>query len=111
MCIELWGTFSVRDHLVDRAFIADVLLYDHLVIPTLPEGSPETEWPAEWDLPKQRTLLGDLGDLAIPIPWTKERRDQWQTRFDDKGAEERRLARAESTQIIEKDVATARDPQ
>jgi hypothetical protein len=65
MTIELWGTFSVRDHLVDRAFVADVLLYDRLVIPTLPEHTPETGWPASWKLAKQRALLGDLGALLF----------------------------------------------
>jgi hypothetical protein len=49
MTIELWGTFAVRDHLVARAFVADVLLYDRLVIPTLPEGKPEEKWPAAWN--------------------------------------------------------------
>jgi hypothetical protein len=111
MTIELWGKFSVRDHIINRAFVADVLLYDRLVIPTCPEDRPETEWPEEWDLPKQKSLLADLGDLAIPVPWTKERHSEWQTRFDDKRAEERRLARAQATQIIERDVANARDPQ
>jgi hypothetical protein len=111
MTTELWGTFSVRDHMVDRAFIADVLLYDRLVIPTLPEADPETEWPVEWDLKKQKTLLADLGHLAIPVPWTKERRSEWQKRFDDQRPEERRVARANATQIIGQDVAMARDPQ
>jgi hypothetical protein len=62
MTIELWGTFSVRDHLVNRAFVADVLLYDQLVIPTLPKDEPESEWPTRWNLAKQRALLGDLGE-------------------------------------------------
>jgi hypothetical protein len=30
MSTEAWGTFSVQDHLAERAFIADVLLYDSL---------------------------------------------------------------------------------
>ena len=30
MRAELWGTFSVRDHLRPRSFIAEVLLYDRL---------------------------------------------------------------------------------
>jgi len=111
MTRELWGTFSVRDHLVDRAFVADVLLYDQLVIPTLPEDEAETEWPASWNLLKQRTLLRDLGDLAIPIPWNKDRRDRWQKRLDDARAEERRLARAQVTGIVAEDVSTARDPK
>ena len=111
MTIELWGTFSVRDHLVDRAFVADVLLYDQLVIPTLPENTPEDQWPAKWDLKKQKSLLAELGDLATPIPRTEQRRAQWQTRFDDERAEERSVARAEATQTVEQDVAIARDPQ
>jgi hypothetical protein len=67
MAIELWGTFSVRDHLVDRAFVADVLLYDRLVLPTLPEQTPENEWPESWNLAKQKTLLRDLGTLPFPF--------------------------------------------
>jgi hypothetical protein len=35
---ELWGTFSVRDHLRRRAFVAELLIYDRLVIPYPPPG-------------------------------------------------------------------------
>lgn len=111
MAIEMWGTFSVRDHLVNRAFIADVLLYDRLVIPTLPASEAEADWPMEWDIDKQKSLLADLGDLAIAIPWTEDRRSQWQKRFESANAEERRDARVETTEIIRGDVAIARDPQ
>ncbi len=111
MAIEMWGTFSVRDHTFDRAFIADVLLYDRLVIPTLPESDAETDWPVEWDIKKQKSLLADLGDLAIAVPWTKDRQMQWQKRLDGASAEERRVARAQTTEIIRGDVAIARDPQ
>lgn len=98
----------MRDHLVDRAFVADVLLYDRLVLPTLPEQTPENEWPESWNLAKQKTVLRDLGDLAIPIPWNQQRREIWQKRFDDVRAEEHRHARAD---IVAGDVAVARDPQ
>jgi len=111
MSLELWGTFSVRDHLEHRAFIADVLLYDQLVIPTLPKNEPETEWPPEWNIKKQKTLLADLGDLVIPIPWTADRRTQWQARFDSGLPEERRLTRGEATQTVAKDVKAARDQE
>lgn len=111
MSIEIWGTFSVRDHLVSRAFVADVLLYDRLVIPTLPENVPEEQWPAAWDLSKQRALLRDLGDLAIEIPWDEKREEAWQKRFDSERAEERRVARAEATSIVEQDAEIARDPR
>jgi hypothetical protein len=78
MAIEMWGTFSVRDHAFDRAFIADVLLYDRLVIPTLPGSDAETDWPVEWDIKKQKSLLALFGqdfhtatpdeiDRAVPM--------------------------------------------
>ena len=101
----------MRDHLDNRAFIADVLLYDLLVIPTMPKSEDEAEWPASWGLAKQKALLGDLGDLAIPIPWDKGRRETWQKRFDDAQRMEHGLARGEVTAIVAADVAIARDPQ
>jgi len=108
MSIELWGTFSVRDHLVERAFIADVLLYDRLVIPTRPDGTPGDDWPAAWKSAKQRTLLGDLAELAISVPWDAQRREQWQKRFDAANDKERRLAHAKRAEAVALDVAAAR---
>ena len=107
MAIELWGTFSVRDHLVERAFVADVLLYDRLVIPTFAGDEPEDAW-LGWELPKQRKILEQLGDLAIPIPWTRERRKQWQVRFDAYSAQERRQARGELLGAITEETAEIR---
>ena len=34
---EVWGTFSVADHLREQAFVADILLYDRLVILVPPD--------------------------------------------------------------------------
>jgi len=109
MTIELWGTFSVLDHLLERAFVAEVLLYDRLVIPTLPKDTKEDAWPASWDLARQRRALGDLEEVAIGIPWTDDRRAQWQARFDDVIPKVRMRARAEATQFVEQDVKAARD--
>jgi hypothetical protein len=39
--VEVWGTYSVADHLSARAFVADVLLYDQLVIPRPPTAEEE----------------------------------------------------------------------
>src|SRR5580698_2757326 len=108
MIKEVWGTFSVRDHLVERAFVADVLLYDRLVIPTQPEGGDPKEWPAEWALSRQQQLLNVLGELAVPIPWTAERRQQWQRKFDDVRRGERGQARAEAVVSVAMDAAGAR---
>jgi hypothetical protein len=106
MSVEYWGTFSVHDHLTPRAFVADVLLYDRLLIPTLPEGDPVGTWQAEWDLARQRKLLAHLGHFAIPIPWTADRRAQFEKRYE---GEQSRYARAEVTQLVEGDAALVRD--
>jgi hypothetical protein len=108
MTSELWGTFSVKDHLAKRAFVSDVLLYDRLVIPTMPDGDDEAFWPDAWNLPKQRALLGDLGELAIPIPWDKHRRLQWKSLYDNDTATRQGLARAKEASLVEQDVLAAR---
>ena len=43
MKTEIWGTFSVKDHLRRRPFVAEVLLYDRLMIPRPP--TPQEERP------------------------------------------------------------------
>lgn len=106
MNVEYWGTFSVRDHLSPRAFVADTLIYDRLLIPTLPEGDPVGTWQAEWDLARQRALLDHLGEFAIPIPWGSDRRTQFEERFEDAHG---RRARAELTQLVEADAALVRE--
>lgn len=81
---ELWGTFSVRDHVQPWAFIAEVLIYDRLVIPVPPPGEPEewARWTEErWDPDRQQELLAMLGDLALPVEWDAQRRAQWDRQF------------------------------
>jgi hypothetical protein len=102
---ELWGTFSVRDHCRRGAFIAEALLYDHLVLPVVPtaddfereaEAKGEKvdavklarhEWQrwteAGWD-PARQTLLTIIlkykGRVAL-IPWTMDRQTEWKTKM------------------------------
>ena len=78
MTMELWGTFSVKDHLVHRAFVADVLLYDRLLIPTLPDDEDPATWKQDWDIEKQRIAFDVLEELAIPIPWTQQYHKTWE---------------------------------
>lgn len=54
MSVELWGTFPVSDHLLRRAFLAEVILYDRLFTCILPEGEDETSWPESRNIAKQR---------------------------------------------------------
>jgi hypothetical protein len=87
---EVWGTYSVRDHLQEHPWAADVLLYDRLVIPVPPApDSPEdpaewARWQANgWQPEWQQELLTVLGDRAYPVPWTPFLRDQWSVLHTD----------------------------
>lgn len=81
---EVWGTYSVRDHLQEHPWAADVLLYDRLVIP-VPPAPGSSEDPAEWarwqangwEPERQQELLTVLGERAYPVPWTPFLRQQW----------------------------------
>jgi hypothetical protein len=80
---ELWGTFSVNDHRRRRAFVADVLLYDRVVVP-VPDGSTEWErWTRRGRDPKrQQALLKILDTHAVRIPWTLEHHEEWAREYD-----------------------------
>jgi hypothetical protein len=79
---EVWGTYSVRDHLQEHPWAADVLLYDRLVIPVPPDSAEDpgewSRWQASgWQPEWQQELLTVLGDRAYQVPWTPFLRDQW----------------------------------
>jgi hypothetical protein len=78
---ELWGTFSVRDHLEERPFVADLMLYDRLVLPVPADQKEWERWEGEnWEPARQRRLLGVLDrlgakeQLTLQIPWDEHRR-------------------------------------
>ena len=82
---QIWGTFSVVDHKRPGAFIADVIMYDKLVIPVPPSPSGDDKETAEerkrwekWDPARQAKLMGILGDLAVPVHWNRQWRDEWE---------------------------------
>jgi hypothetical protein len=84
---SLWGTFSVIDHTRHQPFIADVLLYDRLVIP-VPNGPDEVE---RWrglhrDPDLQNRLLDIVGDLAVKIPWSLQLHDTWAKQYAEDDA-------------------------
>src|ERR1700737_1827114 len=87
MSRERWGTFSVSDHKRRRAFVADVLLYDRLIIPCPPDYLERKEWARMgWDpvrlYPLLRALRDNLRyDHAIRVPWTQEKRERFKTRI------------------------------
>jgi hypothetical protein len=99
---QLWGTFSVRDHCRKGAFVAEVLLYDHLLIPVPPTPADgltpeqaEAEWNRwetqhHWQPRRQREILEILGDRARQIPWTAELQEQWESAMQQEFSAARR---------------------
>lgn len=87
MTRETWGTYSVKDHLEDHPWAADVILYDRLVIP-VPydlEGGPDWQrWIDQgWEPAKQASLLHILKDRAYPISWSPYLQEQWKAEWRD----------------------------
>ena len=80
MALQLWGTYSVADHCTAFPFVADMLLYDRLIVPVPPEGDG-AEWQRwvekQWKPDRQRTLLAELGDYVRRVPWTADLRRRW----------------------------------
>jgi hypothetical protein len=71
---QLWGTFSVADHRRRRAFVADVLVYDRLLIPVPVDKDVERWELRDWRPDEQRQIIDVLkeGDprRVEEIPWT-----------------------------------------
>jgi hypothetical protein len=88
MICQRWGSFSVRDHLPEQAFVLETLLYDRFIIPVPPEkkDDPKQEerkrWiDNRWNPDRLESLLKILGtELASPIPWSQNLQESFKTR-------------------------------
>jgi hypothetical protein len=87
---ELWGTFSVRDHLDERPFVADLMLYDRLIVPVPSDDEERARWEQPefaWNPARQSRVLRVIKrveeksgqTLVGRIPWNDDRRRA----FDD----------------------------
>lgn len=82
MTRERWGTFSVKDHKMPRAFVADVLLYDRLIIPTPPDQAERDRWfGLGWSPDLLDKKLELLGDRSIHVPWFQFREEKLIKRY------------------------------
>lgn len=82
MAREVWGTFSVNDHLQNWPFVSDLMLFDRLRIP-VPEVNNWKEWDDEsWQPERQQAILEVLGERAKPIVWDGAQQKTWQQRWD-----------------------------
>jgi hypothetical protein len=76
MSRRLWGCYSVKDHLEPRAFVADLLLYDRLVVP-VPTEDDMARWEERWDPVLQKTLLDIAAPFVERVPWDASLRDEF----------------------------------
>ena len=101
MAFETWGTFSVADHLEEKAFVADVLLYDRLVLP-VPDSKERERWETLGRQPevldRKLRILEEASHSRRPgpllverLPWTEEFRN----RLDQEYPDERRGPRGD----------------
>lgn len=88
MPCEVWGTFSVTDHLRRHPFVADVLMYDKLVIPVVPENDQavRSRWRKRGWLPDDQdryleTLIDTNRDLVWAVPWDLRKNENFKSRF------------------------------
>ncbi len=94
---EMWGTFSVMDHLRAGAFLAEVIMYDRLVIPIPPDPEraenpedrvfAEQQWKRweeveKWNPKRQKILLDILKPVALPVEWTRQRHLHWAAEYE-----------------------------
>ena len=88
---ELWGVFSPADHLRRRPFVAEVLIYDRLVVPVPDEREEDLlrKWERRWDPALQATLLdvidAERPDLVRRVPWTAQHDYDWRAHAEAAG--------------------------
>lgn len=112
MPLETWGVFSVTDHLNRRAFVADVLLYDRLVIP-VPDANERKRWT---DLGRQPDILkrkldileefaGQTGhNLVERLNWTGDFRDILDSVYPDERLEARETVNPARANALDRDI-------
>ncbi len=72
MSKQVWGTFSVKDHCDPSAFVAEVMLYDRLVIPRPPDERERSRWSeVGWHPDRLDVLLQILGERAYVVDWNR----------------------------------------
>jgi hypothetical protein len=64
-------------------FVADVLLYDLLVVPVPSDDAEAARWTGRHRQPDlQADLIEILGAHAVPVPWSLQLHDAWAARYD-----------------------------
>jgi hypothetical protein len=75
---EVWGAFAVNDHLRRRAFVADLLLYDRLLVPFPSTEAERAQWRIDgWEPDALERTLEVIEqhsrEAVLRVPWTDKR--------------------------------------
>ena len=85
MSFERWGTLSVKDHNDLNGLVANVILFDRLVVPMFTEAFDRDEaayWGDHgWNPEDQAKRIEQLGALAVQCDWDTNRRKSYSQRF------------------------------
>jgi hypothetical protein len=72
-----------------RAFVAETILFDRVVIPLPPKGNgaERRDWVrAGWQPDRLLEIRKRLGALAVAVPWSEELRAQWRAEYSSGAA-------------------------
>jgi hypothetical protein len=100
MARRLWGCYSVADHLEHRAFVADLLLYDRLVVP-VPSDDDMARWEERWDPERQARLLEILGGFVERVEWSGQLREQFELAWSTRDAADQIASLNEYAEALE----------
>jgi hypothetical protein len=82
----------VDDHLREHAFVAELVLFDRLVLPKPPENDTDeyAKWMAfGWRPDDLRETVKTLEEFAVSVPWDYQLRSNWETQYRSLSAAER----------------------
>src|SRR4051812_13151144 len=87
MIAERWGSLAVSDHTSTRDLVANILLYDRLIVPVMSVQADRDErayWLQKgWDPDLQRKRVDQLRGLAVARPWDRWRREAFKSRMSE----------------------------
>ena len=80
---ELWGTFSVMDHLREGAFLAEVIMYDRLLIPVPPNPTCREPRGSQFC----RKTAGTMGEAEVESEASARAVENFARHRDSRGVE------------------------
>src|SRR5215467_1697147 len=93
MSRQRWGTFSVFDHLQSNPFVADVLLYDRLVIPYPPDATERERWKKnKRKVDRLDACLEELGGRAYKVLWDTAKKEAFKMEVESARATFQRIS-------------------